>query len=313
MNLNPRRDSVKPASERRPRNLADLAEVPRWVAWREEVHVRKDGTKFKTKIPYDPNRSGQARIPTDPGTWGTRAQAERRWRELDEGKPGGVGIVLGDLGNGYHLFGSDLDHCIESKSKDDIRLEAIADEIVERFDTYGEISPSGKGLKQLFLVTTEDLPAVQQLLGYQDDKPSTRKTFTAGKHHEIAVDRARFYAVTNDRVERKKFRVVAVEDMRWLIEDVGPRFVHKFRPPGEERASATRVHDQSGSGFGWRFFCDCKARGWTFDQAWEAIFRDPEKAGEWTNSDTRLSEISGRGTEPRPSASMTSIPSCVAL
>ena len=290
MKLNPRRDSVKPASER-PRNLDDLAEVPRWVAWREETRKRNDGSEYTTKIPYDPNGNGKARVPTDPATWDTRNRAERRWRELDHGKPGGVGIVLGDLDKGYHLLGLDLDKCVRRQSKDAVTLKPFANEIIERFRTYTEISPSGKGAKLFFLVAASDMPAVQQLLGFDaEHKPNTRKTFAAGEHREVALDRARFYAVTNDAVEAWNFRVVPTEDVRWLIEDAGPRFLQKYRQPSEERASDARPHDQTGSGFGWRFFCDCKARGWSFEQAWEAIFRDPDKAGEWANR-TELREL----------------------
>jgi hypothetical protein len=60
--------------------------------------------------------------------------------------------------------------------------------------------------------------------------------------------------------------------------------------PEPAARSDSRAQDQTGSGFGWRFFCDCKARGWSFEQAWEAIFRDPDRAGEWANR-TELREL----------------------
>ena len=72
--------------------LAHLATMRRWVAWREETRTRVNGTEFTTKIPYDPRSNRLARIPTDPSTYGTRAQAERRWCQLDDGRRGGVGI-----------------------------------------------------------------------------------------------------------------------------------------------------------------------------------------------------------------------------
>ena len=67
-----------PESESRSYRLADFATVPRWVAWRQEERKNQDGSAFKTKIPYDPNTGKAARIPTDPTTYGTREQAERR-------------------------------------------------------------------------------------------------------------------------------------------------------------------------------------------------------------------------------------------
>jgi hypothetical protein len=44
-------------------SLDDLADQPRWVAWREETRERRGATKYSTKIPYAPNRRNeQARI-----------------------------------------------------------------------------------------------------------------------------------------------------------------------------------------------------------------------------------------------------------
>jgi primase-polymerase (primpol)-like protein len=82
------------AIERPPRNLDDLADERIWVAWREENRRRKDGTKYPTKIPYDPRTRRQAEIPTNPSTWSTREDAKDRWEQLDDGGRGGIGIVL---------------------------------------------------------------------------------------------------------------------------------------------------------------------------------------------------------------------------
>jgi hypothetical protein len=262
-------------------SLDDLADLPRWVAWREEERERQDGSKYRTKIPYDPNRlNEQARIPTDPATWATRAQAERRWRKLDDGQcRGGIGIVLGDLGNGYYLLGVDLDHCLK-RNREGIDVEPFINKIIDRFNTYAEVSPSGKGIKLFFLVAERNLEAVQHLLGYDHDhKPKTRKSFTAGQHLEIALDRARYYAVTDELVEGPEtFRVVPVEDIRWFIAEAGPRFQQRHRQPGDER---NPIRDESGSGFGYRYFASCKALHKTFVQAWNAILLDKGKAGDW--------------------------------
>src|SRR5262245_61577264 len=113
-------------------NLGDLADLPRWVAWRTEERRKKDGSVYKTKIPRDPHTGREARIPTDPATWGTRAQAERRWSRLNDGRPGGIGFVLGDLGNGFHLMGIDLDQCItKHDDESNLDLDPFANEILE--------------------------------------------------------------------------------------------------------------------------------------------------------------------------------------
>jgi hypothetical protein len=64
--------------------LADLTDTPRWVAWRQEMRRRADGTEHPTKVPYSPHE-GLARS-NDARTWGTRAQAERRWQQLNIGR-----------------------------------------------------------------------------------------------------------------------------------------------------------------------------------------------------------------------------------
>ena len=89
-----------------PRTLDDLAVLPRWVAWREEIRINKERKEYKAKIPYDPNTHQQARIPTEPSTWGSRDQAERRCRSLlhHRNAVGGVGIVLGEFDDGTLLI-----------------------------------------------------------------------------------------------------------------------------------------------------------------------------------------------------------------
>jgi hypothetical protein len=297
----------------RPRNEinepGDLADHPRWVAWCEEKRERADGTSVPTKIPYDPNSRGQAKIPSDPSTWGTLAQARRRWRQLNDGNTrGGVGLVLGDLGNGTHLLGLDLDRCLTTEKNDKLQFKRYADAILDRFDSYTEVSPSGTGAKLFFLIRSEDMPAVRNLL---EDK--NRKSFTAGQHREIALDLARYYTVTNDAIAGlNRFRVVGLEDIRWLIKEAGPAFCAKY---GGASSDGTKKsgRDESGSGYGCRFMGDCKARGLSYELAWSAIQNDQTQAGEWAqrtserelkraydNSKPVCLKPSDRPTEGRP-------------
>ena len=88
--------------------LVALPPMPRWVAWQAET--RKAG-RPPTKVPYSPRGGGKAQA-DNPATWGDRQAAEKRAVVLP--KPlglGGVGIQLGDLGNGRALGGVDLDTC----------------------------------------------------------------------------------------------------------------------------------------------------------------------------------------------------------
>jgi hypothetical protein len=52
-------------------------------------------------------------------------------------------------------------------------------------------------------------------------------------------------------------------------------------PPHVTEAGNTGGRDESGSGFGFRFLCDCKARGLDYAAACAAIMADDGKAGEW--------------------------------
>jgi hypothetical protein len=131
--------------------------------------------------------------------------------------------VLGDLGgHGYYLIGIDLDGCVDS----DGEIDDLPCKIIERFNTYAERSPSKRGVKLFFLVAASDMDATQQLLGFDRGDPKTRKVFAAGTHQEIAIDRARFYTVTDD-----------------LLEQV----------PDTLRVG----RDESRSGYAFRFFADC--------------------------------------------------------
>jgi putative DNA primase/helicase len=269
-------------------DLADLAEMPRWVAWREEQRERTDGTRYQTKIPYDPNSNGPAKIPSDPATWGTRALAERRWRRfrLDAGQLSGVGIVLGDLGNGFCLMGLDLDRCIIPNNGDGIDIDPFTNTILARFNSYAEVSPSRLGIKVFFLIRADHQDeVVERLL-----ESKKRKAFTASEHHEIAIDWARYYAVTGLVLDdHPSFRVVDVADIRWFVEQAGPQFLREHRPAD---TATTRVRtrgltarpsgrDESGSGYGFRFLATLKGAGASFEEACRNIREDRTAAGEW--------------------------------
>ena len=171
--------------------------------------------------------------------WGSRKAAEQRWHELDDGRRGGVGIVLGDLDADHVLMGIDLDRCISNKGV----IRSLAAEVIDRFDTYAEVSPSGRGVKLFFLVAAKDGDRIKDLLGSK-----TRKAFVAGKHREIAIDRARFYAVTGEQLDGtpETLRHVTVENVRWFVEEAGPRYLQQYRPTDNE--TTTRSRDESGSG-----------------------------------------------------------------
>ena len=156
-------------------SLTSLPGLPRWVAWQTED--RKPG-KPSTKVPYNPHTDRPAKA-DDARTWGNRDAAERRAALLP--KPyglGGVGIELGDLGDGLSLGGIDLDSC----RSDDGALAPWAVDVVERCSSYTEVSPSQTGCKVFFLYRTADLVALRSAMGTQHSKVWQRAHSHDGAH-----------------------------------------------------------------------------------------------------------------------------------
>jgi putative DNA primase/helicase len=106
--------------------LADLADRPIWVGWRQEMRKDQLGKVQSTKVPYDPRKGRRAKA-DDPATWATRAEAER-WVATHCGD--GVGIEL-----------SDLDTCRQPETRD---MTLWAQEIVDRFATTLKFRPAGR-------------------------------------------------------------------------------------------------------------------------------------------------------------------------
>ncbi|WP_353647031.1 DUF5906 domain-containing protein [Mesorhizobium sp. WSM2240] len=217
-----------------------------WVAWRTELREGKS-----TKVPYSPATGRRAKS-DDPSTWATRAAAMRYAPKIK----GGVGVMLGDLGEGFHLCGVDLDTCLDGDA-----LAGWAEDVVSVFRTYAEISPSRKGVKLFFLVRASD----RQAMG-----PKHRIAFTKGEHCEMALDLGgRYYAVTgeplDDLVGVQRLRIVTLDDLRWLVHTAGPAFQGKPR-------------DESDSGFLYRLARKIKLSGGTKADFIAAIEEDDRAA-----------------------------------
>ena len=100
--------------------------------WKYE---ERDGRQ--TKMPYNPNSPQDRAKSNDRSTFAPMATAQARAAGFD-----GIGIGIFD-----DIAGIDIDHCIDDAGK----LSPMAQDIVQTMDAYTEISPSGKGLRILFL------------------------------------------------------------------------------------------------------------------------------------------------------------------
>jgi hypothetical protein len=121
-----------------------LRRLDRWVCWSWVWNPKKDGGKGGwDKPPLDP-RGGRPASSTDPGTWVSFdvALAAHRRGDFD-----GVGIVLGKVDDtGRTLSGVDLDGVRDPRTG---TLTEQARWIVDRVNTYTEVSPSQRGVKPL--------------------------------------------------------------------------------------------------------------------------------------------------------------------
>jgi predicted P-loop ATPase len=126
-----------------------LTKLHRWVLWRRSL-TSPTGSKTPPRWTKPPlQRDGSNASTTRAETWCSFTEARRVLRSDDQ--LDGLGIMLGDLGNGHHLIGFDLDNCI---TDDAGTLAAWTTPIVNVLScSYGEYSPSfgGGGVKFLGL------------------------------------------------------------------------------------------------------------------------------------------------------------------
>ncbi len=251
--------------------LATLATTPRWVAWQQEPR----GNAI-TKVPYNPagGARGAKAKPDDPDTWGTRAAALERAEALP--KPcelGGVGIMLGGL-DGLHLGGLDLDTCRAENG--DFTPWAL--EVLERFGTYAEVSPSGTGAKLYFTYADGDLAKLRAAMGTAWGK--SFKQAGAGRDHPPAVEMSlghKYFAVTDDHLPDtpRELRPAVLDDLLWLIRDFGPSFAGAGQRAASTRAAPT---DRSRSAKAMQVAARVKREGGDFTAFVEALEADPDTA-----------------------------------
>jgi primase-polymerase (primpol)-like protein len=121
---------------------SDLLGYDHWVCWQTEE--RGD---TQTKVPVNPS-TGRYASTTDPETWTSFAHA--REYAHSESSVSGLGFVFTDADP---FVGIDLDDC---RSGDD--TAPWASDIIDRLDSYTELSPSGTGYHVIVEGTLPDGP-----------------------------------------------------------------------------------------------------------------------------------------------------------
>lgn len=235
---------------------AALDAAPQWCAWREERRG-----KSWTKVPYSsPQRMARA---NDPATWLTRTRADAVAADLEAERLKGVGLFLGGEAD-LRFGGIDLDSCLGLLGD----LEPWAAEVLARFPSYAEVSPSGTGAKVFFAYRAADLEPLRAIMCTK-----WGKSFSRGSHHEIALHLGnRYFTVSGQRLESAPATIETVDRaaLEWLITDAGPRF------KGEEPAAAPK--DESRSGRAFRIAGECRRAGLDLDAFKAELAKDPALA-----------------------------------
>jgi putative DNA primase/helicase len=209
---------------------AELRAAPQWVVWR---WLARDGTR--TKVLYRSRSPRIAAKPNDPRSWGGFDAALFAYLDPGNGLDG-IGFVFGDDG---HFWGFDLDRCLKGGE-----VLPWARRYLERLSrTYGEISPSGTGIK--FIGRGRLVMPGGKTGKKADVDPETgaRRTRTkgepsGGKGPAVEVyNRRRFFTVTSQRYGD----VCTVEDLsaevQGLIAELWPD--RSEAPPGAPRTPTT--------------------------------------------------------------------------
>jgi hypothetical protein len=249
--------------------LQALADEPRWVAWRNEVRRGK-----LTKVPYAPD-DGKAKV-DNPSTWGIRAAAESRAKKIVNGRGGGIGIQLGDLGGDLFLAGADLDSCIDEHGC----LAVWGEKVLVELPTYAEVSPSGRGLKAFFYCASEDVRRFLDLIGVTNPNQwgVKRGVGENGANHGPGIEiyfANRYFAVTERVFPGKPDRI---ELLDWLALDRLARLI-----PPQNTGNPASGRDNSRSAKAFREGARLRRQGKTFKEMCEALrnHSDPDIAA-WT-------------------------------
>ncbi|MFW2545511.1 VapE domain-containing protein [Primorskyibacter sp. 2E107] len=261
--------------------LSDLGSVPVWAAW-EEVR-QKDRWSKPPKSP----KTGYMASTTKPKTWGTRAAAQRRSDAFKTDRPKGLGIMLAGVPDlpGWRVCGIDMDSCRNPETGE---LTSWAAPVLDRFQSYADVSPGQTGVHVLFLCRDADVEALREeglILPAADGSPGAGRAFALpGNHKEIALFTERkFLTVTCNMVsDGEELRPVDLDALRWLLGEHGPSL--------QAKASATGKNgkDVSGSGEAWRFLENLARLGDSEEEAREAIAEHDGAAGEcWSRVNDR--------------------------
>ncbi|WP_058567797.1 phage NrS-1 polymerase family protein [Haloferax marisrubri] len=186
----------------------ELVERDQWVCWRSE---KRDGKQ--TKIPVVPGE-GSFASSTDPDTW---SDFETALDFVTNRNADGIGFVFTE---DDPIVGVDLDDCRDPETGD---VDDDAQDIIDRLDSYTEVSPSGTGYHVLI----------------KGELPDGRNR----RGHIELYDTARFFTVTGDRVSDTSGHVKRRQDALEAIHREYVQLHSENKDP--ERDEHTSVRDDA--------------------------------------------------------------------
>jgi putative DNA primase/helicase len=239
-------------------SLRDWARWRDWVGWCSEQNPRNP-KKFDKPPRVTLDRRVDVHHP-ETTTFLTLDEAEALLTQLRDTEPlareagAGVGIVLNTRSRSAHerLIGVDLDHCRDPATGE---IAPWALEIIRRFDSYTEVSPSGTGVK-IFLLAHSGmkLRGGKKLRGGTWRRPGADPDAPHEPGIELHV--GGYFTVTwatlevvppppdpaqpNRRPPREPDGIRHADelDLEWLIEVAGPAFAGET--PGGDRPRRKR-------------------------------------------------------------------------
>jgi DnaB-like helicase C terminal domain len=170
-----------------------LTERPQWVLWKTAARTAGDKP---TKLPYQV--SGDLAKANDAGTWAT---FDAVWAVYEKVAYSGIGY---EFSTDDPFAGIDLDGCRDPQTG---KVAEWAREIILKFASYAEVSPSETGVK-IFCIAN---------WGAKGKKVSVDAEKVCDKAPGIEIyDRERYFAVTGWRLAGPAEPMPAEEALAWL-------------------------------------------------------------------------------------------------
>ncbi|MFC7257483.1 hypothetical protein ACFR97_16380 [Haloplanus litoreus] len=178
-----------------------LADFEQWICWQE---TERDGKATKVPIkPYHTNGTPNASA-TESGHW-RDLESALAFHESDRVRTDGIGFVFAPA---TPIVGVDLDDCRDPTTGE---LASWAQDIVDRLDSYSEVSPSGRGVH---VIVEGELPPGRNRRGDVE-----------------MYDEARFFTVTTDHIEGTRTSLERRQDAL-----LGVHYEYVQSPPDVETA-----------------------------------------------------------------------------